>query len=99
LDDEGYGAKFVVNSEELDLSATPSSLEELSAKGARAKVRIDKLLRDAAAKASEGENFISKMVEDALYLTYACKTADIYLSCFIRYKTWESTAKKFICVS
>lgn len=50
LEAEGYGASFVVKEDELDMGTTPSSLEELSAKGARPKVRIDKLLREAAAK-------------------------------------------------
>lgn len=54
LEEEGYGAKFVVGMDELDLGATPASQEELSAKGSRPKVRIDKLLKEAAKKASTG---------------------------------------------
>ena len=52
FEEEGYGTRFVVREEELELGATPSSLEELAQKGGRPKVRIDKLLRDAAAKTS-----------------------------------------------
>lgn len=40
----------MVNEYELDMGTTPASLEELSAEGARPKVRIDKLLREAATK-------------------------------------------------
>lgn len=50
LDAEGYGASFVVEEDELDMGTTPASKEELSAKGSRPKVRIDKLLREAATK-------------------------------------------------
>ena len=53
LEEEGYGTRFVVDQGELDLGATSSSQEELAQKGGRPKVRIDKLLRDAAAKTSE----------------------------------------------
>lgn len=56
LEEEGYGTRFVVDQGELDLGATPSSQEELAQKGGRPKVRIDKLLRDAAAKTSENNN-------------------------------------------
>lgn len=56
LDAEGHRASFVVREEELDMGATPSSLEELNAKGARPKVRIDKLLREAATKPVSTDN-------------------------------------------
>jgi len=54
LEEEGYGAKFVVRKDELDLGATPSSLEELSQKGSRPRVRIDTLLRETAEKEATG---------------------------------------------
>ena len=53
LEEEGNGVKFVVDQDELDLGATPSTQEELAQKGGRPKVRIDKLLRDAAAAANK----------------------------------------------
>jgi adrenodoxin-NADP+ reductase len=49
LDTEVYGTSFIVKGNELDMGATASSLEELNGPVARPKVRIDKLLRDAAA--------------------------------------------------
>jgi len=45
-------ASFVVDAAELDAGTTDASLEELNGPGSRPKVRIDKLLRDAAAKTS-----------------------------------------------
>jgi adrenodoxin-NADP+ reductase len=49
LDKEGHGTSFIVKETELDMGATAASLEELNGSAARPKVRIDKLLRDAAA--------------------------------------------------
>jgi hypothetical protein len=49
LEDE-CGAGFHVRKDELEMGATPASLEEL--KSQRPKVRIDKLLRKAASKES-----------------------------------------------
>eukprot|EP00978_Attheya_sp_CCMP212_P011809 scaffold29344_cov58-Attheya_sp.AAC.1 len=45
---EGHDTNFVVRKDELELGTTTSSIEELSSKGSRPKVRIDKLLRQAA---------------------------------------------------
>jgi len=56
LEAEGHGASFVVKEEELDMGTTLASQEELKAKGARPKVRIDKLLREAAAKPVDQSN-------------------------------------------
>lgn len=53
LEEEGHGAKFVLREDELELGATDASKEELAQKGGRPKVRIDKLLREAATKAAE----------------------------------------------
>lgn len=53
LEEEGHGTKFVLREDELELGATDASKEELAQKGGRPKVRIDKLLREAASKASE----------------------------------------------
>jgi adrenodoxin-NADP+ reductase len=50
LEEEGYGASFVVRNDELDLGTTAASLEELASASGRPKKRIDKLLRDTAAK-------------------------------------------------
>ncbi|CAB9522373.1 Probable ferredoxin/ferredoxin--NADP reductase [Seminavis robusta] len=56
LQAEGHGAKFVVLEEELDLGETPASKQELEQKGSRPKVRINKLLRDAAAASSNHDD-------------------------------------------
>lgn len=56
LDAEGHDASFVVKEDELDMGNTLASQEELNTKGARPKVRIDKLLREAAAKPIETSN-------------------------------------------
>ena len=45
-------ASFIVDEVELDAGTTSASLEELNGPTARPKIRIDKLLRDAAAKTS-----------------------------------------------
>jgi adrenodoxin-NADP+ reductase len=52
LQEEGYGVKFHVLSEELDLGLTPASKEELAGPSGRPKTRIDKLLRDNAQASS-----------------------------------------------
>jgi len=51
---DGHDASFRVSQEELDLGNTSSSKEELGSRASRPKIRIDKLLRDAAAKREEG---------------------------------------------
>jgi adrenodoxin-NADP+ reductase len=50
LEDEGHGTKFIILDNELDLGETPASKAELDEKGAKPKVRIHQLLRDAASK-------------------------------------------------
>jgi len=54
LQKEGHNTDFVVRTEELDQGATESTLEELKSPTARPKVRIDKLLRDAAKNIAKG---------------------------------------------
>lgn len=48
-------ASFIVDEAELDAGTTAASLEELNGPGSRPKIRIDKLLRKAAAKTSPEE--------------------------------------------
>lgn len=55
LDQEGHDTSFVVRDDELDLGLTEMSHQELSAPGARPRVRIDKLLREAAAQTQSTE--------------------------------------------
>jgi adrenodoxin-NADP+ reductase len=56
LEAEGHETSFIVKKDELDMGSTPASEKELNAKGARPKVRIDKLLREAAANPLETRN-------------------------------------------
>ena len=53
LEEEGHQAKFVVREDELELGTTPATQEELAQTGSRPKVRIDRLLREAASKSKE----------------------------------------------
>lgn len=48
LEGDGHDVSFLVREDELDMGTTQASLEELNAPGARPKIRIDKLLRNAA---------------------------------------------------
>lgn len=48
LSKDGFDTAFVVHEEELNLGATEATVEELSGSGSRPKVRLDKLLRQAA---------------------------------------------------
>lgn len=50
LEDEGHGTSFVVRQDELDMGATPASIEELNGPQGRPKTRINKLLCDTASK-------------------------------------------------
>ena len=52
LQEDGFGTMFIVREDELDLGATPPSLDELEATGGRPKQRINKLLRKTAATES-----------------------------------------------
>jgi adrenodoxin-NADP+ reductase len=54
LKKEGYDASFLVREDELDLGATPASVEELNGPGGRPRVRIDKLLREASQQDTPG---------------------------------------------
>eukprot|EP00977_Amphora_coffeiformis_P018177 scaffold6271_cov171-Amphora_coffeaeformis.AAC.3 len=48
MEQEGYDTSFIVRENELDLGTTEASLTELNGPGGRPRVRIDKLLREAA---------------------------------------------------
>jgi adrenodoxin-NADP+ reductase len=50
LEEEGHGTSFVVREDELDMGATPASLEELNGPHGRPRTRIDKLLRETASR-------------------------------------------------
>jgi len=58
LHKEGYDVSFRVRQEELDLGMTESSLKELQLASGRPKMRIDALLREAAAVAHQGRSKI-----------------------------------------
>lgn len=51
LKQEGHNTAFVVREDELNLGATEASLAELNGPGGRPRVRMDKLLREAATAA------------------------------------------------
>ncbi|KAL3790209.1 LOW QUALITY PROTEIN: hypothetical protein HJC23_005581 [Cyclotella cryptica] len=55
LQKEGYDVSFRVRQEELDMGMTQASLQELQLASGRPKMRIDALLREAAAAAEEEE--------------------------------------------
>jgi hypothetical protein len=67
LEEEGYRTKFIVREDELELGTTPASKEELDHQAARPKVRIDKLLREAASKAFDGKSCV-----ELLHVTVSC---------------------------
>ena len=56
LQKEGYDVSFRVRREELDMGMTESSLQELRLASGRPKMRIDALLREAAAAAAEEDH-------------------------------------------
>ena len=66
LQQEGYDTSFVVREDELDLGTTEASLAELKGPGGRPRVRMDKLLREAAvantAVSSNESNVASKSI-------------------------------------
>jgi len=56
LEEQGFGVSFVIQTEELDMGETDSSLLELAAPAGRPKKRINKLLREAASKGKFCDN-------------------------------------------
>ena len=56
LKKEGHKTDFLVRCDELDLGTTDATQQELKSPSARAKVRIDKLLRDAASLSASSTN-------------------------------------------
>jgi hypothetical protein len=50
LQAEGHDTSFIVRADELDQGMTPASQQELNGPHGRPRVRIDKLLREAAAR-------------------------------------------------
>lgn len=62
LEQEGYDTSFIVRQDELDLGTTEASLIELNGPGGRPRVRIDKLLREAAATNTTTSSASSKEI-------------------------------------
>jgi len=56
LKEEGHDTSFYVSAEELEEGTTESSKKELESAGSRPKIRIDKLLREAASKYSDSDS-------------------------------------------
>lgn len=79
---------------ELELGATPASLEELAAKGNRPKVRIDKLLRDAAEQMSEG--MIIGYEKVVVYSVHSLISFYFVAECPL--KKGENIQRKSVCV-
>lgn len=56
LQQDGYDTSFVVREDELNLGTTEASLAELKGPGGRPRVRMDKLLREAATAAANSND-------------------------------------------
>ena len=65
LKKDGHDTDFRISQQELDLGTTEASQEELSGKGSRPKIRLDKVLREAAkvTTAANDDDACNKSVE------------------------------------